>query len=168
VYSNLLDLACRTPYLAGVQSSNLASHIVRSMVQAATGNVMSGALGTPSDKIVALMGSDSNLAGLAGLLHLDWLVEGYQPNASALGGALVFELRQSPRTGEFLVRAIFVAQTMDQLRNRTALTLAAPPAKVPVFIPGCSVDNATFDCPLSAFVRMTRRVIDLRYADLNN
>ena len=129
---------------------------------------MSGALGTPSDKIVVVMGTDSSVAGLAGLLHLDWLVDGYQPNVTPLGGTLVFELRQSPRTAEFLVRAVFVAQTMDQLRNRTALTLAAPPAKVPVFIPGCSVDNATFDCPLSTFVRMTRRAIDLRYADVNN
>jgi 4-phytase / acid phosphatase len=168
VYSALLDLEFRTPYLAGVQSSNMASHIVRSMLQAATGNRMGGALGTPSDKIVAVMGTDSSVAGLAGLLHLDWLVDGYQPDVTPLGGSLVFELRQSTRTAEFLVRAVFVAQTMDQLRHRTALTLDAPPAKVPVFIPGCSVDNATFDCPLSAFVRVTRRAIDSRYADLNN
>jgi len=167
VYSTLLDLECRTPYLAGVQSSNVASHIVRSMVQLATGIAMSGVLGSPSHKIVALMGSDANLAGLAGLLHLDWLIDGYQPDATALGGALVFELRQSRRTGEFLVRATFVGQTMDQLRNRTALTLAAPPAKSAVFIPGCSVDNATFDCPLSAFVRLSLGVIDSRFVDLN-
>ena len=54
---------------------------------------------------------------------------------------------QSQRTGEFIVRAAYVAQTLDQLRNQTPLTLAAPPANVPVFIPGCSIDNATFDCP---------------------
>jgi hypothetical protein len=31
---------------------------------------------------------------LAGLWHLDWLVGGYQRDVAALGGALVFELRQ--------------------------------------------------------------------------
>ena len=168
VYDTLLDLEFCTPYLAAVQSSNVASHIVRTMVQAATGNAMSGALGTPSDKIVLLSASNTNVTGLAGLWHLDWLVGGYQRDVAALGGALVFELRQSQRTGEFLVRASYVTQTMDQLRNQTPLTLAAPPANVPVFIPGCSVPNATFDCPLSTFVRMAHHEIDPRYADLNN
>ena len=168
VYDALLDLEYRTPYLAKLQSSNLASHIVRTMVQAATGNTMSGALGAPSDKIVLLTASNTNVSGLAGLFQLDWLVGGYQRDVASLGGALVFELRQSQRTGEFIVRAVYITQTMDQLRNRTPLTLAAPPANVPVFIPGCSIDNATFDCPLSTFVQVTQREIDARYADLNN
>ena len=168
VYDALLDLEFRTPYLAQVQSSNLASHIVRSLVQAATGNPMTGALASPSDKIVVLTASNTNVAGLAGLFNLDWLVTGYQRDVASLGGALVFELRQSQRTGEFIVRVAYVAQTMDQLRNRTRLTLTAPPANVPVFIPGCSIDNATFDCPLDTFVRVTHQKINPRYADLNN
>jgi len=168
VYDALLDLEFRTPYLAKVQSSNLASHIVRTMLQAATGTAMGGAVGSPSDKIVVLTASNTNVTGLAGLLQLDWLVAGYQRDVAALGGALVFELRQSQRTGEFIVRAAYIAQTMDQLRNRTPLTLAAPPANVPVFIPGCSIDNATFDCPLSTFVRITQQAIDPKNVDLNN
>ncbi len=47
----IYDLMYRTPYLARVQSSNVASHIVRSLVQAATGNAVAGALGTPSTKV---------------------------------------------------------------------------------------------------------------------
>ena len=168
VYDVLLDLEFRTPYLAGVQSSNLASHIVRTMSQAATGNVMSGALGNASDKIVVLTASNTNISGLAGLFKLDWLVAGYQRDVAALGGALVFELRQSQATGEFLVRAVYITQTMDQLRNRTPLTLNAPPANVPVFIPGCSMDNATFDCPLDAFVQMSGQEIDPSSADVNH
>ena len=168
VYDALLDLEFRTPYLAGVQSSNLGSHIVRTMLQAATGNTMTGTVGSPSDKVVVLMSTNTTVTGLAGLFNLDWLVQGYQRDVASLGGALVFQLRQSQKTGEFIVRAIYVTQTMDQLRKRTPLTLAAPPANVPVFIPGCSIDNATFDCPLATFVRVTRHEIDSRYADLNN
>jgi hypothetical protein len=57
---------------------------------------------------------------------------------------------------------------MDQLRNQTPLTLEAPPAIAPVFIPGCSIGNATLDCPLGAFVRLADRAIDRMSADLVN
>jgi 4-phytase/acid phosphatase len=167
--SNLvLDLEFRTPYLARVQSSNVASHIVRSMVQSATGNLMTGTFGTPSTKVVTLIASDVNLCGLAGLFHIDWLLPGFQPNFCSPGGALVFQLRQSQSTGEYIVRASYMAQTLDQLRNQTALTLDAPPAIAPVFIPGCSAANATFDCPLGKLVRIANQLIDPHSADLVN
>jgi hypothetical protein len=54
---------------------------------------------------------------------------------------------------------------MDQLRNQTPLTLDAPPASVPVFVPGCSVDNATLDCPLGRFVEVAGQLIDPNSAD---
>ena len=168
LYDRLLDLEFRTPYLAGVQSSNIASHVVRTMVQAATGNPMTGALGTPSTKMVVLVASNTNITGLAALFHLDWLLPGYQPDVAAPGGALVFELRQSMSTGEYIVRASYVSQTMDQLHNQTSLTLAAPPASAPVFIPGCSVRNATFDCPLADFVQVAKHAIAPQSADLMN
>ena len=166
LYSLGIEMGNRTPYLDTVQSSNLASHVVRSMVQASTGNTMAGTLGTPSTKMIVLIGSDTHLSGLAGLFDLQWLVPGYQPNYCAPGGALVLELRQSKGTGEFVVRASYIAQTLDQLRNRTPLTLATPPAKAPVFIPGCSSRNATFDCPLAKFVQIARVAVDPQSADL--
>jgi len=164
--SNLvIDLEFRTPYLAGVQSSNVASHVVRSMVQAATGNAMTGSLGNSSTKVIVLVASDINIAGLAGLFHLDWLLAGYQTDFCSPGGALVFELRQSQSTGEYIVRVSYIAQTLDQLRNRTVLTLDTPPASAPVFISGCSTRNATFDCALEDFVAVAKRVIVPESAD---
>ncbi len=165
LYDLLLDLEFRTPYLASVQSSNVASHVVRSLVQAATGNTTAGALGNPATKIVVLIASNTNITGLAGLFHLDWLLPGYQADVCAPDGALVLELRQSQSTGEYIVRASYVAQTMDQLRNQTVLALDAPPASAPVFIPGCSAGNATFDCPLANFVEIAGHVIDPHSAD---
>ncbi len=167
LYDRTLDLEYRTPYLAGVQNSNLASHIVRTLLQSATGNSMTGALGTPSHKVIALIASNFNIAGLAGLLDLDWCVAGYQADVAAPGGALVFELRQSRSTGDFVVRTVYITQTMDQLRQRSPLTLAAPPAVAPVFIPGCSTQNATFDCPLDHFIRAVKRAVDPKSVDLN-
>jgi 4-phytase/acid phosphatase len=168
LYNLILGLEFRTPYLSRVQSSNVASHIVRSMVQSATGNAMTGTLGTPATKVVVLIASDTNICGFAGLFNLDWLLPGYQPDYCAPGGAIVFQLRQSQSTGEYIVRASYIAQTLDQLRNLTPLTLAAPPASAPVFIPGCSVGNATFDCPLGSLVRLANQAIDPQSADLVN
>jgi 4-phytase / acid phosphatase len=164
----VLDLEYRTPYIARVLSSNVASHIVRSMVQAATGNAMTGSLASPSTKVILLIASDVNVTALAALFHLDWVLPGYQADYCGPGGALVFQLRQSQSTGEFIVRASYLAQTLDQLRNQSPLTLAAPPASAPVFIPGCSTSNATFDCPLAAFVSLADRVIDPNAADTTN
>ncbi len=164
----VLDLEFRTPYLARLQSSNVASHIARTLVQSATGNAMTGSLGTPSTKIVVLIASDVNVCGFAGLFHIDWLLPGYQPDFCGPGGALVFQLRQSQSTGEYIIRASYIGQTLDQLRNQTALSLDAPPAIAPVFIPNCSVGNATFDCPLGQFVRLANQLIDLHSADLVN
>jgi len=168
LYTLALDLEFRTPYLAAVQSSNVASHVVRSLVQSATGNAITGALGDPSTKVIVLIASDVNITGLAGLFHLDWILPGYPADVCAPGGALVLELRQSQSTGEYVVRVSYIAQTMDQLRNQTALTLDAPPAIAPVFIPGCSVDNASFDCPLERFVEIAKHTIDPQSTDLTN
>lgn len=168
LYNLVLDLEYRTPYLARVQSSNTASHIVRSLVQAATGNTMTGALANPTTKVIVLTAANTNVTGLAGLFHLDWSLPGYPPDTCSPGGALVFELRQSQSTGEYIVRTSYITQSMDQLRNRTPLTLAAPPAIAPLFVPGCSRGNATFDCPLEDFVGVARHAIDPLSADLTN
>ena len=168
LYDRTLDLEYRTPYMASVQNSNLAAHIARTLLQSANGVSLVGALGTPSDKVVGLIASNFNIAGFAGLLGLDWLAPGYQPDVAAPGGALVFELRQSVTSGQFLVRAVYITQSMDQLRNRTPLTLAEPPSIVPVFLPGCSTGSATFDCPLNSFLTWIGRTVDAKSVDLNN
>lgn len=168
VYDLLLDLEFGTPYIARAQNSNLASHIVRSMVQAATGNSMPGAIASPSTKVIVLTASNFNIVGLASLFHLDWLLPGYQRNVAAPGGALVFQLRQSQSTGEYVVRTSYVSQTMDQLRNRTPLTLTAPPPSAAVVIPGCNTESATHDCPLARFVRIAYEAIDPHSADFVN
>ena len=168
LYNLALDLEYRTPYLATVQSSNLASHIVRSLVQSATGNAMTGALATPSTDVIMLMAANTNLTGFAGLFRLDWVLPGYPVDTVAPGGAFVLALRQSQSTGQYIVRTTYMTQTLDQLRNQSNLSLAAPPAIAPVFIPGCSMRNASFDCSLADFVAVAKRAIDSGSVDLIN
>jgi 4-phytase/acid phosphatase len=104
--------------------------------------------------VVAVISSDSYVAGLAGLLGLHWQLAGYQPDYCAPGGALVFELRQSRSSGEYLVRAFYTAQSFDQLRNLTPLTLAAPPETTQLSIPGGGKPGGTLDVKFEVFQQL--------------
>ena len=154
------DICMRQPYLARVQSSSAASHILRSMLQVTGGVRLDGALGTPESKALVIVSSDAYLAGLAGLLDLHWLLPGYQPDFCPPGGALVFELRQVKTTGQYLVRVFYTAQTFDQLRNLTPLTLATPPATMQLLVPGGS-SATNLDVDFSTFINLMNAAIDL-------
>ncbi len=158
------DICMRSPYLAQVQSSSAASHILRSMLQV-TGEVpLDGALGTPQSQVLVIVSSDGLVAGLAGLLDIHWLLPGYQPDFCAPGGALVFELRQVTATGQYLVRVYYTAQTFDQLRNLTPLTLAAPPATQQLLVPGGgSITNLDID--FNTFSNLMSTAIGMEYVE---
>ena len=91
-----------TPYLDRIQSSNAASHVLRSMEQAVIGDDIPGAFGNPKSRVITVISSDAYVVGLAGLLRLHWQLPGYQPDFCAPGGALVFELRQARDRGSIL------------------------------------------------------------------
>lgn len=131
------DIAQRTSYIARVQSSNLLFHILRSMEQVAGGHPVKGALSRPGDRLLILVGHDTNLANISGALGLSWLIDGRRDDTPP-GGALVFELWKKRDTGEYSVRTFYVAQTLEQMRNATPLSIQSPPERVPVFVPGCS------------------------------
>ena len=154
------NICMRQPYLARVQSSSAASHILRSMLQVTGGIPLDGALGNPASQALVIVSSDDYVAGLAGLLDLHWLLSGYQPDFCAPGGALVFELRQVTTTGQYLVRVFYTAQTFDQLRDLTPLTLAAPPATMQLLVPGGS-STTNLDVDFSTFTNLMNAAIDL-------
>ena len=154
------DLMRRTPYLARANGSNLLGHILKSIEQAISGKAVPGALGTPTDRVLAVVGHDTNIANFAGMLQLSWLIEGYQRDDTPPGGALVFEVWRHPVTGAYTVRTSYTAQTLEQMREARPLTLASPPAKAPVFVPGCSTAGEGFACTWSGFRRTVEAAID--------
>jgi len=158
-------IALRTPYLAQVQSSNAAEHILRSMRQAVRGEEIPGAFGDATSRVIAVISSDAYLTGLAGLLGLHWQLPSYQPDFCTPGGALVFELRHSRRSREYLVRVFYTAQSFDQLRNLTPLTLDAPPETVQLLVPGGSRPGADFDVRFEVFQELLREAIGRRYVE---
>jgi 4-phytase/acid phosphatase len=150
------DITHRTPYIARIESANLLSHILRSMEQETAGHPVMGALSKPGDRLLILVGHDTNLANLSGALGLSWLIDGRRDDTPP-GGALIFELWKRHDTGEFLVRTFYEAQTLDQMRNATPLSMQSPPERVPVFVPGCS--QADGFCNWKAFQLAVQAVI---------
>jgi 4-phytase / acid phosphatase len=154
------EISGRTEYIARVQSSNLLFHLLASMVQATKGTSVPGALTEPSDRLLILVGHDTNLANISGALHLRWLIDG-RVDDTPPGGALVFEIWKQRDFPSYSVRAYYTAQTLEQMRNATPLTLASPPAIAPVFIPGCG--QADGSCPWDAFQQALQNGIDSKF-----
>ena len=153
------DLARQTPYVARLQSSNLLSHLLRSMEQAVKGSAVPGSLGEVGDRVLIVVGHDTNISNIAGLLGISWLLDGYPPDDTPPGGALVFELWQQAQ-GEMAVSTYYVAQSTGQMRNLAPLRLDSPPLKSPIFIPGCSTADQKMTCSWKAFEHTIENAID--------
>lgn len=158
-----INIEMRLPYVDRVQSSNAASHVLRSMTQAITGSDLPGAFGHAKSRILVNISSDYYVAGLAGLLRAHWTLPGYQPDFCAPGGALVFELRRSKKTQEYLVRVFYTAQTFDQLRHLDSLTLEEHPATMQLAIPGGSTSATNLDVKFATFRKLLKKAIGEKY-----
>jgi 4-phytase/acid phosphatase len=154
------DISQRTGYIARAQASNLLFHTLQSMRQAAGAHPVAGALTRPGDRLLILVGHDTNLANIAGALRLNWLIDGRRDDTPP-GGSLAFELWKIRSTGTYSVRAYYTAQTLDQMRNAAPLSLDNPPERVPVFLPGCS--QADFSCSWKAFQQAVQSGTDLMF-----
>jgi 4-phytase/acid phosphatase len=150
----------RTPAVARMQASNLLDHILKTMEQAVTGKPVPGALGNPGDRVVILVGHDSNIVTAAGALGIDWIEDG-RVDDTPPGGALVFELWRSRADGKRFVRLEYTAQTLEQMRKGETLTPANPPAEAPIFVPGCG--RADLSCTWGGFSAAMRQAIEPAY-----
>jgi 4-phytase/acid phosphatase len=152
------DLARRTPYLARARGSNLLARVLDSLRQAASGKAASLALGKPGDRVLVIAGHDTNLSNISGMLGLSWVLSGHAADDTPPGGALVFELWRT--ADAYSVRTYYTAQTLGQMHRGVAPTLAAPPLRAPVFIPGCGTAAEGFACEWGAFEKVVEASID--------
>jgi 4-phytase/acid phosphatase len=153
------DLVRETPYVARLQGSNLLSHVLRSMEQAVRNSSVTGSLGQVGDRVLVIVGHDTNISNIAGMLGISWLLDGYQRDDTSPGGALVFELWQQA-DGEMDVSTYYIAQSLEQMRKAIPLTLDSPPLRAPIFVPGCSGADPKMLCPWTAFRHTMEGAID--------
>lgn len=137
------ELARRTPYGARARGSNLLSYIFNSIQQAESGK--------PGPAALVIVGHDTNLSNLAGMMNISWLLPGYEPNDPVPGGALIFELWQDAASKHYSVRLSYTAQSLEQMNRALPLTNAAPPLRAPIFLPGCSSAAPDFACSFDDF-----------------
>ncbi len=138
-------------YTARAHSSNIMAHVLQTLEEGALNRAVSGTRVPPQAKFVFFSGHDTQLAELAGLLGLSWLVAGDQLNDTPPGAALAFELHVAAGHQPF-VRAFFMVQSLDGMREGRGES----PLRVPVYVPGCP----GMDCPLATFSKVVGSAID--------
>jgi 4-phytase/acid phosphatase len=159
------DYGKRTPAIARIYASTILDRILKTMQQSvngagATGAAVTGALGKPGDRLVILVGHDTNIATVAGALHIDWVFDG-RVDDTPPGGALLFEFWRPRDGGKPFVRLEYIAQTLEQMRDSVALTAATPPVVAPIFVPGCGRQDLS--CTWEDFAAIMRGSIDPAY-----
>jgi 4-phytase / acid phosphatase len=154
------DYGHRTQTVARIYGSNLLDRIERSLEQSVTGKPVAGALSKPDDRLLFIVGHDTNIVTVAGTLGLDWIIDG-RVDDTPPGGALLFEVWEPRDGGQPFVRMEYTAQTLEQMRQSQPLTLANPPAVSPIFVPGCS--RKDMSCTWEGFSAAVRGVINPAY-----
>jgi 4-phytase/acid phosphatase len=165
LHTTYAELMRRTPYLARVRGSNLLAHVLRSLEQAATGGTIPGAMGERDNRVLIVAGHDTNLSNLSGMLGLSWKLEGYPPDDTPPGGALVFSLWKETGTRRHVVQTRYIAQTPEQMRQADRLTLTSPPASQNVSPAGCDPASVDTGCPLEIFERVLQQAIGTEFTD---
>lgn len=154
------DYGMRTPAVAHARASLLLDRILKTMEQGANGAAVPGAIGKPGDRLVILVGHDTNIATVAGALGIDWIEDG-RVDDTPPGGALLFELWRPHDGGKPFVRLEYTAQTLEQMRNAEPLTATNPPAIAPVFVSACG--RADSSCTWEGFSAAMHAAIDPAY-----
>jgi 4-phytase / acid phosphatase len=149
----------RNPYAARLTASSLAAAVAASLDQSVSGKRNAQTPALPPSRFVALVGGETALARLAGLLQLSWVAPGIQPDATLPGSALVFELHDADRrAGEKtpFVQAFFVTQPLLAMRRASAAPTFVAVARIALRIQGCP----DVRCPLRTFDSAIRSAVD--------
>lgn len=110
---------------------------------------------TAGPKLTVLVGHDTNIGDLSGLLDFDFQVTGYAADTPPPGSAVGFELL-SDRAGARYVRVVYRSQTLQQMRELSRLDTAHPAFRQVLAIPGCAMPDDPRRCSLDTFVRLVR------------
>ena len=152
------DLMEKTKPIAQQKGSNMLAQIVASLQD---GHNFPGApkIAEPV-RFGVLLGHDTNVLNVAGLLNLGWEIKGFQDNEVPPSASLAFELLKEVGTNQRYVRMTFYSQTPEQMRDVTPLNMDNRPSMVAVDLPACSAYMRNGSCPLERFVEIANAAID--------
>jgi 4-phytase/acid phosphatase len=149
LHALLFEIYARPRYMAARAGAPLAHRLLDTL----------GAADAP--RLSVLVASDTHIAALSGLLDLHFHLPGFGRDDAPPGGALVLEQVRDARSGQRYVRARYQAQSLDQLRALTPLSLRKPPLLQTLHVPGCS-DPKTQLCTLLQFQKVMQEALQRR------
>ncbi len=149
LHALLFEIYARPQYMAARAGAPLARRVLDTL----------GVAHAP--KLSVLVASDTHIAALSGLLDLHFHLPGFGQDDSPPGGALVLEQLRDVRSGQRYVRLRYQAQSLDQLRALTPLSLRKPPLLQTLRVPGCS-DAKTQLCTLPQFQKVLQESLQRR------
>ncbi|MDO1580930.1 histidine-type phosphatase [Rhizobium oryzicola] len=152
------DIGNRVPYLAKRDASNFLNQLVLALGTGPRDAAPQG--GPPNAKFLLLMGSDTQQVEIAAILGLHWKIPPYLDDETPPTGALTFE-RLHDASGKVYVKLGFVAPSLDQIRNASAINEASPPLQAAVTVPGCEAEAVDGACPLDTFISIARSKMDM-------
>ncbi len=132
------DLTRHNPIIAGHNAALMA----RALLKALAGEPGFPGQAAPSAAFVGVLGHDTTLANLGGVLGVNWTLPG-QPDSTPPGGALVFEVFASASPATRQVRVHLLYQTADQIRTLAELNAAHPPGSVDLTPSLCHAQSCT-------------------------
>lgn len=138
LHALLFDVHTRSPYMAP-RSGGPIGHRILDAVTA-----------PDAPALTLLVGHDDGIAAVASLLGVHFRIDTYGYDDPPIGGALGFEVLRDTRSGQRYVRVFYQAQTLDQLRNLTPLTLQAPPVVQVLRMKACNYKGQAL-CPFDQF-----------------
>ena len=150
------DLMERTPYIAARQGSMLLRAVLSALQGNAAGGQLTGPMPPNDAAFVAFVGHDTNLANLGAMIEAEWSATPQVPDQTAPASALVFELRVQAN-GARDVYVYYQAQSLAQMRERTALTAARPPVRKSLHLTRCSRGEPGAPCELAEFSAAIKR-----------
>jgi 4-phytase/acid phosphatase len=156
LHSVYFDLSQETSYEARTGGSNMLSHILNTLYRVPANDMdeIPGGFGLDSSRFIFIAAHDTNIANVAGMLHAHWYLPNEEADPTSPGGGLVFELWRHERDKSLWVRTRYISETLDQMHDGQVVSIANPPAIVPIFLPACSVPTGQYECPLELFKKL--------------
>jgi 4-phytase/acid phosphatase len=152
------DLTAKTKAIARQQGSNMLAQIVAVLKN---GHNFPGAAPTGQPvRLGLIVGHQTNIYNLAGLLDLSWRIPGFLAGEASPGGALAFEQFRDVASGRRYVRIAYYGQTLEEMRTMARLDYRDPPGMVAVPLPACQAQSVNDACPLEAFEAIAAAAIE--------
>ncbi|PPU42475.1 histidine-type phosphatase [Xanthomonas arboricola pv. populi] len=147
LHALLFDIYARPHYMASRSGAPLAREVLQRFGD------------RQAPKVSVFVGSDTHIAALSGLLGVHFHLPGYGADDPPPGGALVLGLWREPN-GQQVVRAQYLAQSLDQLRTLALLNLEHPPLQQKLALGVCTAEQR-MACPLPEFMQALEKQLQL-------